>query len=610
MSVLPADERRAIRRAFSLLEVSKLQFAWAIISGACAIGSAVGLAAVSAWLIARASQLPDDLAHNIMHLTIATSSVRFFGISKAVFRYITNLASHRVALFGMSTMRTRVYESLANSSTDVVTSVARGDLLARTGRDIDAVGDLVVRALQPAGVALLVTILSVGIVGALSPLTGLILFLCLLASGILGPYLAMRGARAAEQAHIQDRADLAANSLTLLESASELRVSGRINAMNTAAASIEKRIFTNRDNAAKPNALAAAIDLFAMGISVVAALIIGSAEVAAGTLSPVAMAVIVLTPLAAFEATQLMAQAAIQLVRSAAASKRILDLLDKADGHQGISSTPDATIAASQASDTQTGLIADNLVIGWPDGPDVAGPLDLTVQPGQSLAIVGTSGIGKSTLLYTLSGMLSPHSGSVRLNGTEISTLPREIVSRDLILTAEDAHIFATTVLENIRVARGDVTEEEALKLLNQAGLSTWISQLPEGVNTLLGSDASTISGGERRRLLLARALASRAQYLLLDEPGEHLEGEMADRLIRDLLGAGKTDPDNPRTVILVTHRLTPLDAADRVIVLSEESGRTIVKAAGTHEELIELLPEYRWSISREKNQDTPLLQG
>ncbi|MBR5950455.1 MAG: thiol reductant ABC exporter subunit CydC [Actinomycetaceae bacterium] len=602
MSVLPADERHAVRRAFRLLEVSKKQFAWAIISGACAIGAAVGLAAVSAWLIARASQMP-----LVMDLFIATVAVRFFGISKAVFRYITNLASHKVALFGMSTMRTRVYESLANSSTDVVTSVARGDLLARTGRDIDAVGDLVVRALQPAGVAILVSIISVSIVGALSPLTGLVLFLCLLAAGILGPYLAMRGARTAEQSHVQDRADLAANSLTLLESASELRVSGRVDAMNKAGQTIENRIFTNRDNAAKPNAIAAAIDVLATGISVVAAIIIGSAEVASGSLSPVAMAVIVLTPLAAFEATQTMSQAAIQLVRSAAAAQRILSLLDRAKTHQERTSTPDISDTDAGSAD---GLIASNLVIGWPDGPDVAGPLDLEIRPGQSLAIVGTSGIGKSTLLYTLSGMLSPHSGSVRLNGTEISTQPRETVSQDLILTAEDAHIFATTVLENIRVARGDVTEEEAIKLLEQAGLGQWISQLPDGVNTLLGSDASTISGGERRRLLLARALASRARYLLLDEPGEHLEGEMADRLIRDLLNSGKTDTENPRTVILVTHRLSPLDAADRVVVLSEEIGHTVVKAAGTHEELIELLPEYRWSISREKTRDSPLLQG
>lgn len=608
MSVFPADERHAVRRAFRLLEVSKGQFAWAIISGACAIGAAVGLAAVSAWLIARASQIPLDITLTVMDLTIATTSVRFFGISKAIFRYVTNLASHKVALYGMSTMRTRVYESLANSSTDVVTSVARGDLLARTGRDIDAVGDLVVRALQPAGVALIVSMISVGIVGVLSPLTGLVLLLCLLASGILGPYIAMRGARVAEQSHVQDRADLAANSLNLLESASELRVSGRIAAMNSAAEAIEDRIFTNRDNAAKPTAIAAAIDLLAMGISVVAALIIGSAEVAAGSLSPVAMAVIVLTPLAAFEATQLMSQAAIQLVRSGAASKRILALLDRAQTHHEKTTatvTPPAT-----AKEEQHALIAEDLIIGWPDGPDVAGPLNLTVTTGQSLAIVGASGIGKSTLLYTLSGMLTPHSGSVRLNGQEISQLSRETVSRDLILTAEDAHIFATTVLENIRVARGDVNEEEALQLLEQAGLGQWIAELPDGVHTLLGTDASTISGGERRRLLLARALASRAHYLLLDEPGEHLDEDMADRLIRDLLNAGKNNPDNPRAVILVTHRLSPLDAADHVIVLSEESGQTIVKAAGTHKELIELLPEYRWSISREKTQDKPLFRG
>lgn len=587
MSVFPASERRAVRRAFSLLEVSRGQFAWAIISGACAIGAAVGLAAVSAWLIARASQMP-----LVMDLFMATVAVRFFGISKAVFRYVTNLASHRVALYGVSTLRTRVYEILADSSTDVVTSISRGDLLARTGRDVDAVGDLVVRALQPAGVAAIVSIISVGIVGALSPAIGAILFVCLLLSGLVGPYFAMRGARAAEQAQVADRAQLASDALTMLDSASELRVSGRLDQMEAAAEATENRIFRNRDGAARPNALAAAIDLAAMGISVVAALIIGSQQVVAGTLAPVELAVVVLTPLAAFEATQLLAQAAIQLVRSAAAAERILAILDAAQR----ATEP----LYSEQVEGESGLIAENLVIGWPDGPDIAGPLSLELHPGQTLAIVGPSGIGKSTLLYTLAGMLSPHSGSVRLGGREISQLERTEVTRELILTAEDAHIFATTILENIRVARGDVSEEEAVELLHRAGLGQWLAELPEGVNTLLGSDAATISGGERRRILLARALASTADYLLLDEPGEHLDGEMADALIRDLLRAGKDDPVHQRAVVLVTHRLTPLDVADRVIILSRQDGQTVVTAAGTHEELLEKVPEYRWSISRE----------
>lgn len=572
----------AVRRAIRLLDMDKAGFIRSVLAGAAGLGCSVGLAAVSAWLIARASQMPP-----VLDLAVATTAVRSLGIGKAVFRYLNRIASHRVALYGMSSLRTSVYEALADSDTDVVTSIRRGDLLARTGQDINTVGDLVVRALMPSSVALVVSLLSVGIVGMLSPAIGIVLLLCLLLSGLIGPFFAMRGARLAEQAQVRDRADLSALSLSMLESASELRISGRLAQMEEATAATEKRIFKNRDSAARPTALAAALDLAAMAIAVVAALVIGTQQVAAGTLTEVELAVVVLTPLAAFEATQVMAMAAVQLVRSSAAATRILDLVDTAQATREIPPAP--------ADKEETGLAVDELVIGWPEGADVAGPLTIDIQRGQTLAIVGPSGIGKSTLLYTLAGMLHPHSGSVRLDGKEISYLSRAEVSQTLTLTAEDAHIFATTVLENIRVARADVTEEEAIGLLERVGLASWLEELPHGINTLLGEDAANVSGGERRRLLMARALASQADFLLLDEPGEHLDGETADKLIRDLLALG-----GDRTVILVTHRLTPLDVADRVVVLATENGKTVVTAAGTHEELLATVPEYRWSTRRE----------
>ena len=575
-------DTRAVRRAIKLLQMDKAGFFWSVMAGAAGLGCSVGLAAVSAWLIARASQMPP-----VLDLAVATTAVRALGIGKAVFRYVNRIASHRVALYGMSSLRTSVYDSLADSDTDVVTSIRRGDLLARTGKDIDTVGDLVVRALMPAAVALVVSMLSVGIVGALSPMIGALLLVCLLLSGLVGPLFAMRGASMAESAQIVDRAELSAQSLAMLESASELRISGRLNAMEAATAATERRIFKNRDSAARPTALAAAIDLGAMGIAVIGALLIGSQQVAAGTLTGVELAVVVLTPLAAFEATQVMAMAAVQLVRSSGAAARILDLIDTAEAKHALPATP--------PDHEDTGLVVDELVIGWPDAPSIAGPLTINIRRGQTLAIVGPSGIGKSTLLYTLAGMLHPHSGSVRIDGKEISRLTRTEVSNVLTLTAEDAHVFETTVLENIRVARGDVSEEEATELLGRVGLSQWLSELPQGINTMLGENAANISGGERRRLLMARALASRADFLLLDEPGEHLDGETADRLIRDLLALG-----GDRTVILVTHRLTPLDVADRVVVLSEKDGETVVTAAGTHEELMATVPEYRWSTRRE----------
>ncbi len=153
----------------------------------------------------------------------------------------------------------------------------------------------------------------------------------------------------------------------------------------------------------------------------------------------------------------------------------------------------------------------------------------------------------------------------------------------------EDAHVFGTTVLENLRVARGDVTPAQAVAVLTRVGLDDWLAGLPDGLDTLLGPDARTVSGGERRRLLVARALLSPAHLLLVDEPAEHLDPQRADALVTDLLG-------DPRGVVVVTHRLAPLAAADEVLWL--EGGR--VRARGTHAGLVASVPGYREALARE----------
>ncbi|WP_082160003.1 thiol reductant ABC exporter subunit CydC [Actinobaculum suis] len=630
MKALPQEERVALRRIIKLLEVNKRDFWLSVLAGAVGIGSAVGLSAVSAWMITRASQMPP-----VMALSISATAVRTLGVSKAVLRYFNRIFSHRVALYGMSSLRTTVYSTLADSSTDVVTSVRRGDLLARMNTDVDAVGELIVKGIQPTWVAFFVSLISVAIVGSLSLPIGIVLLLGLIVSGIVGPYFALKGGRLAEETQVKDRTEISSRALTMLDSADELRISGKLSKLEAAQAHTEAKIYRNRDAAARPQALSIAIDTLAMGATVVLAIIIGSLQLAQGTLSETALAVCVLTPLAAFEGTQPLGEAAIQLVRSGKAAQRILDLLDRARAASSKSETAAAeTVGSGQTADAvettaaeidattagatadtvaagvgavgvgadaaASGLVAQDLIIGWPDGPDVAGPFNFAFPRGKAVAIVGPSGIGKSTLLFSMSGMLSPHAGSMRLEGREVSGMDRTEVSQLLSLTAEDAHIFETSVLENLRVARPSVTEREAIVLLAEVGLGEWLTQLPDGVHTIMGEDAATISGGERRRLLLARALASPAQYLLLDEPGEHLDPETADPLIRDLLRAGKRT-QHPRTIILATHRLTPLDAADHVILLArQENGEVGVAHSGTHAELVASVPEYAWAVAQE----------
>ncbi|QOQ38610.1 thiol reductant ABC exporter subunit CydC [Trueperella pecoris] len=584
MNVIPKDERVALKRAISMLDYNKKTFAWSVAAGSGAVGSGVCLGATSAWLIARAAELPP-----VLDLSVASTAVRMFGVGKAIFRYLERIASHWVGLYGMANLRSRVYSSMANSTADVVTSVKRGDLLARTGADVDEVGNVVVMSMLPAAVAVIVSLLSLTIVGLLSPLIALVLLVCLLISGLVAPFVAAHGASLDQVAQIRNRAELNAHSLTILESASELLVSGRMEDMEAQRAQTEHRIQRSRDRSARPAALASALDTLAMGLAVVGALLIGTQQMATGNLSGIELVVCTLLPLSAFEATSRLDAAATQLVRSAAAAKRIVDLLDAADSRQ----PPEL----DRREPTDEGLVARGLVIGWPDGPTVAGPIDLDLRRGKTLAIVGPSGIGKSTLLYTLAGMLEPKGGQVSLNGRDAWRIERQEISADLSLTAEDAHVFETTVLENLRVARASVTPEEAADLLRQAGLADWLAQLPDGVETMLGSDATSISGGERRRLLLARALAGASTYMLLDEPGEHLDPRTADELIRDLLSVGGAE----RGVILVTHRLTPLDAVDEVIMLgTDETGQVGVVARGTHAELAQRMPSYEWSLAQE----------
>ncbi|EHM94321.1 ABC transporter, CydDC cysteine exporter family, permease/ATP-binding protein CydC [Actinomyces sp. oral taxon 849 str. F0330] len=597
--VLSPRERRALRRAVGLLNVDSSRFMLAVLAGTAGMASAVALSGVAAWLIARASQMPDVVA-----LGVAPVAVRLFGVSRSVLRYCERLVSHDTALRGMGALRTRLYEALAAARTDTVAGLRRGDVLARVGSDIDAVGDLVVRAYLPATVAaVLGAATSVG-VGLVYWPAGLILATCLLLSGLGAPLATIRSARMAEQARQRQATELSAEVLAVLEGAPELMVCGRLADSMHQVASREENLVHLRDRAAVPAAIAAALDVAAMGMAVVGNLVIGVGAVAAGRLAPVWLAVIVLVPLAAFEAISALGPASVQLVRSAGAACRIVELIETAEtsASAGAAVCPDARKLPTPSAHGPR-LRARNLSVGWPGGPVVAEGIDLDLRVGSRVAIVGPSGIGKSTLLATLAGLLEPRGGTLTLDGVPPWQVARSQAAARVCLTAEDAHVFHTNVLENLRVARGDVTPAEARQLLDQAGLGDWLEALPDGVETVVGTDAATLSGGERRRLLLARALAAPAPLMLLDEPGEHLDATTADRLVADLLTVGARQG---RGTLLVTHRLSSLAHADEVLVMgrppqtnAEQAPATILHR-GSHRGLQDVSEAYRWSLSQE----------
>lgn len=575
----PADP---LRRALALLDVRPSRVAAAVALGVLGLGSAVALAGVAAWLIARASQMPP-----VLMLSVATVAVRAFGIGRGIFRYLERLVSHDVALRGMTALRTTLYERLARGHAAATLGLRSGDLLARAGRDVDDVGDVVVRALLPAAVAAVLGIGTAGVMALFLPAAGATLAVCLLLAGVVAPWLAARAAATTERSAHHARTEVTAAALTLLDDAGPLAVQGRVDAELAALRRADADLAAATDRGARAAAVAAALGSVAVGAAVLGALLVGVPAVGAGTLTPVELAVVVLTPLAAFEATSVLPAAAVQLARSRAAAARLMELLDAAGPAADGWSRPTSESPVADAR-----LEARDLACGWPDAAPAVRGVDLDVAPGRSVAVVGPSGTGKTTLLLTLAGLLPPASGAVRLGGADVRGLPRADVAAQVVVTTEDAHVFGTTVLENLRVARGDVTAEEADVALRRAGLGDWLDGLPLGTATLLGTGAQDVSGGERRRLLLARALVSHAPLLLVDEPAEHLDPATADTLVRDLLtGAGPT-----RAVVVVTHRLSALDAADEVVVLGDGT----VRARGRHAELLATLADYREAYRRE----------
>jgi len=368
------------------------------------------------------------------------------------------------------------------------------------------------------------------------------------------------------------------------------------------------------------------------GLAMVASLVLAVQALDDGRLAPVLVAVVTLTPLAAAEAVTTLPVAAVGLVRARTAAERVLGLLDAepAPGHEqpADGGAADDMPAGPVEPLPRPVLTAAGLACGWPGAQPTLTGVELELSPGRRIAVVGPSGGGKTTLLLTLAGLIPPVSGRLTLRtgaypgprpsddhatrpdpaparGAGDAACPGDVdvrvLRRTVSFTAEDAHVFTTTVRENLRVARPDATDAELVAALHRAGLHGWPHELPDGLDTRLGSGGTGLSGGERRRLLLARALLTGAGVLLLDEPAEHLDPATADTLLRDVLApAGTADGPgaaDPRAVLVVTHRLGPLDAADEVLVVDGGS----VVARGTHAWLLERSLTYRDAVQAEQ---------
>ncbi|MFB7860870.1 thiol reductant ABC exporter subunit CydD [Streptomyces sp. NPDC056069] len=573
-----------LRRVRGMAGELKGRMGLALLLGSLALGSAVGLMAVSGWLISRASEQPP-----VLHLMVAVTATRAFGIGRAVFRYAERLVSHDAVLRMLADLRVAVYRRLERIAPAGLRRTRRGDLLARLVQDVDALQDYWLRWSLPVGAAVLVGVGSVGFTAWLLPEAGAVLAAGLLLAGVVVPLAGGTLARRAERQLAPARGALTTTVVDLLRGCAELTVAGALKGRVERAAAADRTLTGIASRQSAASALGAGLSALVCGLTVAAAAFVGVQGVRDGRLDGVALAVVVLTPLAAFEAVTGLPLAVQYRRRVRQSAERVFEVLDApVPVHEPV--TP-ATPPAHPFPLELAGLSARH---ADQDRPALA-DFRLTLEAGRRVAVVGASGSGKTTLAQVLLRFLDAESGTYRLGGVPAGELDGDAVRRFVGLCAQDAHLFDSTLRENLRLARTGASDAELREALRRARLLDWVDGLPDGLDTLVGEHGSRLSGGQRQRLALARAFLADFPVLVLDEPAEHLDLATADALTDDLLRATEG-----RTTVLITHRLHGLDAVDEVVVL--DRGRSVQR--GTYAELAAADGPLRRMLEQERATD------
>ncbi|WP_203181460.1 thiol reductant ABC exporter subunit CydD [Streptomyces pratensis] len=530
----------------------------ALLLGALAVGSSVGLMAVSGWLISRASEQPP-----VMYLMVAVTATRAFGIGRAVFRYAERLVSHDAVLRMLAELRVAVYRGLERIAPAGLRATRRGDLLSRLVSDVDALQDYWLRWLLPAGTALTVGAGSVAFTCWMLPEAGAVLAAGLLLAGVCVPLLSGACARRAERLLAPARAALAVRVADLLGGTAELTVAGALPARKEQVRAADGVLTRIASRAAGATALGGGLTALVCGLTVVGVAIVALPAVLDGRLEGVELAVVVLTPLAAFEAVTGLPLAVQYRQRVERSAERVFEVLDAPVPVEEPAEPAEAP--ASPFPIDVRGLSARYEGMER----DALHSVDLTLHPGKRVAVVGPSGSGKSTLAQVLLRFLDAREGTYSLGGVEASALDGDAVRTFVGLCAQDAHVFDSSIRENLRLARTGATDGQLRDALSAARLLDWVRSLPDGLDTLVGEHGARLSGGQRQRLALARAVLADFPVLVLDEPAEHLDLATADALTMDLLAATQG-----RTTVLISHRLAGLEAVDEVLVL--DGGRVV----------------------------------
>ncbi|MEP9354719.1 thiol reductant ABC exporter subunit CydC [Xanthobacter sp. KR7-65] len=543
---------------FRLLAAMRRQAGWmalAVLLSAAASLAHVGLMAASGWFISAMALA--GVAGAAMNPFTASAAIRAFALLRTVARYAERLLGHDATLRFVADLRPWFFRRLVPLAPAVLEGERSGDLLARLAGDIDRMEFAFLRILSPALTAVVVVLVAVAFAALWSGAAALVLAVLALLAGGLIPLAVHRLGAAASARVARDTGAFEAALVDHLEGQAELLVYDGDGRHRRRVEAAGDALLADARHLAGVAAAGTAGVGFAGQAALLGVLLAGAPVALGGALAGPDLVMLALMALALFDALAPLPAAVQALPATLASARRLFALADRA---------PPVAEAGAADVPAQGTLAFRNVCLTYPGAtrPALAG-IDLDLVPGRRVAVVGPSGSGKSSLVALALRFRAADAGRITFAGRDVALLDADALRRRLAVLQQHDHVFAATVAENLALADPQAPPARRAAACATAGILDVIDAEPDGFATFVGAHGASLSGGQARRLNLARTLLKDAPLLILDEPLEGLDTQTARAVIAAVL-----DEARDRAVLLITHRASGLDLMDEIVLMNE----------------------------------------
>lgn len=551
----------------------------AVLLGSLTVWSGIGLLGISAFIIAKAALHP-----SIADLQIAIVGVRLLGITRGVFRYLERYTSHRVTFRLLQRLHVWLYQALEPLAPARLLVYRGGDLLSRIVADVQTLEHFYVRVVAPPAVALVVGVGMWLLLSQYSIVVAWALVAFLVLAGVGQPMLARSLGEGPGRRLVAARSELNSRVVDGVQGMADLLSCGQELQQRRRVGEASRGLGEAREDLSGIAAFNTALQGFLTSLALLSVLGLAIPLANAGRLSGVDLAVLAIVTIAAFEAVQPLPAALQHLGACLEAAGRLFDLVDARPAVEDpVGPSPNPVGFCLEAVDLAFAYDATE--------PLVLDGISFTLRPGETLAIVGASGAGKSTIVSLLARFWE-YQGGLCLGGHELRDYRQEELHRLIAIVSQRPHLFHATIRDNLTLARPDADDGDLWEALSASQLDGFVRSLPKGLDTWIGEQGLRLSSGERQRLAVARALLRDAPILVLDEPTSNLDVLTSRALLESVRRACSS-----KALLIVTHQLAGLADGDDVLVL--EGGRAIER--GRHAELLRRQGVYRgmWDLQQ-----------